>query len=79
MLCYCIDTIALRLLHIDAIGYFWVEVSKYDLKATQSPKQNLCNLHFMHANINWTLFNGFAIRANKERLNNLEKISNNIK
>ena len=28
-------------------------------------------------NLNWTLFNGFAIRANKERLNNLEKISNN--
>ena len=27
--------------------------------------------------LNWTLFNGFAIRANKERLENLEKISNN--
>ena len=27
------------------------------------------------ANINWTLFNGFAIRANKERLNQLEKLS----
>jgi outer membrane protein TolC len=30
-----------------------------------------------NANINWTLFNGFAIRANKEKLKNLEKISNN--
>ena len=28
------------------------------------------------ANISWTLFNGFAIRANKEKLSNLEKISN---
>ena len=28
------------------------------------------------ANISWTLFNGFAIRANKEKLYNLEKISN---
>ena len=27
--------------------------------------------------LNWTLFNGFAIKANKERLENLEKISNN--
>ncbi len=27
------------------------------------------------ANISWTLFNGFAIRANKEKLYNLEKIS----
>ena len=27
------------------------------------------------ANINWTLFNGFAIQANKERLNQLEKLS----
>ena len=30
-----------------------------------------------NANISWTLFNGFAIKANKERLNNLEEISNN--
>ena len=30
-----------------------------------------------NANVSWTLFNGFAIRANKERLNNLEEISNN--
>ena len=30
-----------------------------------------------NANISWTLFNGFAIRANKKRLNNLEDISNN--
>lgn len=30
-----------------------------------------------NANINWTLFNGFAIRANKERLDKLEKISSN--
>ena len=30
-----------------------------------------------NANVSWTLFNGFAIRANKERLNKLEKISNN--
>ena len=29
------------------------------------------------ANINWTVFNGFAIKANKEKLENLEKISNN--
>ena len=29
------------------------------------------------ANISWTLFNGFAIRANKEKLKNLEEISNN--
>jgi len=29
------------------------------------------------ANLNWTLFNGFAIKANKEKLNNLEKISDN--
>ena len=29
-----------------------------------------------NANISWTLFNGFAIRANKEKLKNLEKISN---
>ena len=28
-------------------------------------------------NLNWTLFNGFAIKANKEKLNNLEKISDN--
>ena len=27
------------------------------------------------ANINWTLFNGFAIQSNKERLNQLEKLS----
>ena len=30
-----------------------------------------------NANISWTIFNGFAIRANKKRLENLEKISNN--
>ena len=30
-----------------------------------------------NANINWTLFNGLAIRANKEKLNYLQKISNN--
>lgn len=30
-----------------------------------------------NANISWTLFNGFAIRANKEKLENLEQISNN--
>ena len=30
-----------------------------------------------NANVSWTLFNGFAIRANKEKLNNLEEISNN--
>ena len=30
-----------------------------------------------NANIKWTLFNGFAIRANKKRLENLEHISNN--
>ena len=30
-----------------------------------------------NANVSWTLFNGFAIRANKERLDKLEKISNN--
>ena len=30
-----------------------------------------------NVNISWTLFNGFAIRANKKRLNNLEYISNN--
>ncbi len=30
-----------------------------------------------NANISWTLFNGFAIRANKAKLKNLEKISNN--
>ncbi len=30
-----------------------------------------------NANLSWTLFNGFAIRANKEKLNNLEKISDN--
>ena len=30
-----------------------------------------------NVNISWTLFNGFAIRANKKRLNNLEDISNN--
>ena len=29
------------------------------------------------ANVSWTIFNGFAIRANKKKLNNLEKISNN--
>ena len=30
-----------------------------------------------NANVSWTLFNGFAIRANKEKLNNLEEIINN--
>lgn len=30
-----------------------------------------------NANVSWTLFNGFAIRANKQKLENLEKISNN--
>ena len=30
-----------------------------------------------NANVSWTLFNGFAIRANKEKLRNLEEISNN--
>ncbi|MAW20807.1 MAG: hypothetical protein CMD16_00240 [Flavobacteriales bacterium] len=30
-----------------------------------------------NANVNWTLFNGFAIKANKEKLKNLENISNN--
>ncbi len=30
-----------------------------------------------NVNISWTLFNGFAIRANKKRLKNLEDISNN--
>ena len=30
-----------------------------------------------NANINWILFNGFAIRANKKKLKNLEQISNN--
>jgi len=30
-----------------------------------------------NANIKWTLFNGFAIRANKKRLQNLEYISSN--
>jgi len=29
------------------------------------------------ANVSWTLFNGFAIRANKAKLKNLEEISNN--
>jgi len=29
------------------------------------------------ANINWTIFNGFAIRANKEKLEHLQNISNN--
>ena len=28
-------------------------------------------------NMNWTIFSGFAVRANKKRLENLEKISNN--
>ena len=28
-------------------------------------------------NMNWTIFSGFAIKANKKRLENLEKISNN--
>ena len=30
-----------------------------------------------NANVSWTLFNGFAIRANKAKLKNLEEISNN--
>ena len=30
-----------------------------------------------NANVSWTLFNGFAIKANKEKLRNLEEISNN--
>ena len=30
-----------------------------------------------NANVSWTLFNGFAIRANKKKLDNLEKISDN--
>ena len=30
-----------------------------------------------NTNVSWTLFNGFAIRANKEKLRNLEEISNN--
>ena len=30
-----------------------------------------------NANVSWTLFNGFAIRANKKKLENLEKISDN--
>jgi outer membrane protein len=30
-----------------------------------------------NANVSWTLFNGFAIRANKAKLRNLEEISNN--
>ena len=30
-----------------------------------------------NANVSWTLFNGFAISSNKEKLINLEKISNN--
>ena len=30
-----------------------------------------------NANINWTLFSGFAIRANKKRLKNLENLSEN--
>ena len=30
-----------------------------------------------NANLSWTLFNGFAIRANKKKLDNLEKISDN--
>ena len=30
-----------------------------------------------NANVNWTLFSGFAIRANKKRLENLENISEN--
>lgn len=29
------------------------------------------------ANLSWTLFNGFAIRANKEKLENLEEMSSN--
>ena len=35
-------------------------------------KSNSLNLN---ANINWTLFNGFAIKANKERLNQIEQLS----
>ena len=27
--------------------------------------------------MNWTIFSGFAVKANKKRLENLEKISNN--
>ena len=30
-----------------------------------------------NANVSWTLFNGFAIRANKSKFENLEKISDN--
>ena len=30
-----------------------------------------------NANVSWILFNGFAIRANKKKLDNLEKISDN--
>ena len=30
-----------------------------------------------NANISWTVFNGFAIQANKAKLENIEKISNN--
>ena len=30
-----------------------------------------------NANVSWTLFNGFAIRANKDKLRNLEEISSN--
>lgn len=30
-----------------------------------------------NASVNWTLFNGFAIRANKKKLKNLEEVSNN--
>ena len=30
-----------------------------------------------NANVSWTLFNGFAIRANKAKLRNLEEISSN--
>ncbi|HJN63430.1 MAG TPA: TolC family protein [Flavobacteriales bacterium] len=30
-----------------------------------------------NANVSWTLFNGFAIRANKAKLQNIEEISNN--
>ena len=40
----------------------------YELKST-----NLSG----SANMSWTLFNGFAIRANKSKLKNLEKISDN--
>ena len=35
-------------------------------------KSNSLNLN---ANLNWTLFNGFAIKANKERLNQIETLS----